>query len=201
MSVDLFNEKTNLLPKDGEVLFFPEFFASDESDHYFQILLKETEWRQEPIFLFGKKVLQPRLTAWYGESGKDIKYSGITMKPHSWTKSLLEIKKRIEIEAGVTFTSALLNQYRDERDSVGWHRDNEKELGVNPVIGSVSFGATRIFRFRHYFDKSIKKSVKLSHGSYLLMRGKTQHFWEHSIPKRARPASARINITFRVVVF
>ena len=188
-----------LLPKDGEVLFYPNFFSAEESDYYFCQLLTEVKWRQEPIKIFGKTIMQPRLTAWYSDPGVKYGYSGLSLHSEAWSETLLEIKRRIEAVSQVKFNGALLNQYRDEKDSMGWHRDDEQELGVNPVIGSVSFGATRTFQFRHIKDKTLKVSVGLSHGSFLLMRGSTQHFWEHSIAKKTKPIETRINLTFRVI--
>ena len=190
----------NLLDKDGEAFFFENVFSKEESDQYLMKLQNEIAWRQEPIKIFGKSVMQPRLTAWYGDADKTYRYSGLLMTPQAWSPSLLEIKKRVEALAAVEFTSVLLNFYRNERDSMGWHRDNEKELGQNPVIGSVSFGATRRFDFRHYFEKSLKSSVDLTHGSFLLMKGATQQNWEHSIQKSSRPIGPRINLTFRVLI-
>jgi alkylated DNA repair dioxygenase AlkB len=190
---------TNLLPQDGEAYLFKDFFDTNESDAFFQALLTEIRWRQEPIILFGKAILQPRLTAWIGDADKPYRYSGITMVPQPWTDTLLKIKSRAESVADVRFTNALLNYYRDGKDSMGWHRDNEKELGKNPEIGSVSFGQEREFRLRHVDDPKRKVSIALSSGSFLLMRGSTQHYWYHSIPKMSRPAQARINITFRIL--
>jgi alkylated DNA repair dioxygenase AlkB len=189
----------NILPGDGEVNFFPNFFTPEESDHYFAILTKEITWKQEPVKIMGKLIMQPRLTAWYGDPDKAYRYSGITMHPSPWTTTLLEIKQRIETVSLAAFNSALLNQYRDHNDSVGWHRDNEKSLGVNPVIGSVSFGATRTFHLRHYTNKNVKRSLELTHGSLLMMHGQTQHLWEHSVPKQSRTTGPRINITFRTI--
>jgi alkylated DNA repair dioxygenase AlkB len=189
----------NILPGDGEVNFFPSFFTREESDHYFNLLTKEIAWKQEPIKIMGKLIMQPRLTAWYGDPDKAYRYSGITMHATAWTTALLEIKQRIETVSAAVFNSALLNQYRDHKDSVGWHRDNEKSLGINPVIGSVSFGATRTFHLRHYTDKKVKRSLELTHGSLLVMRGQTQHLWEHSVPKQSRATGSRINITFRTI--
>ncbi|MFD1000843.1 alpha-ketoglutarate-dependent dioxygenase AlkB family protein [Ohtaekwangia kribbensis] len=189
----------NILPKDGDVNFFPHLFTEEESDVYLNDLQHEIEWKQEPITIYGRTVMQPRLTAWHGDSGKIYAYSGITMQPRAWTPALLKIKQRIETVSPVVFNSALLNLYRDQHDSMGWHRDNEKELGINPVIGSVSFGATRTFQFRYYTDKSLKRSLELAHGSFLLMQGKTQHHWEHSLPKRSAAKGVRVNITFRVI--
>jgi alkylated DNA repair dioxygenase AlkB len=200
MQQTLFNQPDNLLPFNGEVLYMENFFTHAESDAYYKHLVENIAWKQEPITIFGKQVLQPRLTAWYGDANKPYSYSGITMQPHVWTADLLHIKQRIETIAGVHFTSALLNCYRHGQDSMGWHRDNEKELGINPVIGSVSLGAARKFQLRNYANKSIVKTLDLTHGSFLLMRGETQHYWEHRIPKTKQPTGARINITFRVIV-
>ena len=200
MQTSLFEQgQMNLLPFDGEVLFYPTLFSKKESDNYLQTLRQDIVWKQEPIKILGKEIMQPRLTAWYGEADKPYTYSGITMQPYAWTNSLLSIKQKIESIAGTRFTSALLNLYRTGSDSMGWHRDNEKELGTNPIIGSVSFGATRNFQFRKYADKSNKINVELSHGSFLLMRDSTNHHWEHRVPKTSEPVNERINITFRII--
>lgn len=193
------NQETNLLPIDGEAYFYPHFFSESESDLLFEKLKNEVDWKQEPIVIFGKKVMQPRLTAWYSDQDIKYSYSGITMSGKSWTPTLLEIKQRIEKISGVIYSGALLNFYRDEKDSMGWHKDDEKELGKNPVIGSVSFGAVRTFKFQNIKDKKLQTSIDLTHGSFLLMRGSTQHFWKHSIPKKAKALGPRINITFRVI--
>lgn len=193
----MFSEQLNLLPKDGEVLFFSNFFRMHECDIFFESLLRQVDWRHEPIFIFGEWKMQPRLTAWFGENDKTYTYSGITMTPKVWLPQLLEIKTRIESVSETKFSSALLNQYRDENDSMGWHSDNEKELGEQPSIASVSLGASRKFQLRHKTDKHLRTSIELSHGSFLLMRGETQKYWEHCIPKQSAPCDARINITFR----
>lgn len=190
----------NLLPKDGEVYYHSDLFSAAEGQRYFQRLHAEIKWKHEPITLFGKKIMQPRLTAWYGDDQKIIRYSGITMEPEPWTPTLFEIKRRVEGVAKTNFNSVLLNYYRNENDSVGWHRDNEKELGTNPVIASVSFGAERTFHFRHYQDSKLKESITLHSGSLLLMQGPTQHFWSHSIPKIKSPTGPRINLTFRTII-
>ncbi|MBO9154017.1 alpha-ketoglutarate-dependent dioxygenase AlkB family protein [Chitinophaga sp. GCM10012297] len=189
----------NLLPADGMAVLFPALFTPEESDGYFQLLKENINWKQEPVILFGKTVMQPRLTAWYGDEGKTYSYSGITMQPLRWTEELLAIKSKVEAAAGQDFNSALLNFYRNGQDSMGWHRDNESSLGINPVIGSVSFGAERVFQFRHYMNRSVKRAVLLTHGSLLIMGGETQHYWQHALPKTARPIGARINITFRKI--
>ncbi len=190
-------EVKSLLPKDGEALYYPHFFSPEESQNFYQILMSEILWKQEPIKIFGKLIMQPRLTAWYGDPTKTYRYSGIEMTPQPWTSTLEIIKSKIEKVSAVNFTSVLLNQYRNQTDSMGWHRDNEKELGKNPTIGSVSFGAPRTFRFRHYHDHKIKTEIELENGSFLLMRGASQNLWEHSVPKRSKVLDTRINLTFR----
>ncbi len=189
----------NLIPVDGEIFYYPALFARAESDAFFSLLRDGVAWKHEPIVIFGKSVMQPRLTAWYGDAGISYRYSGITMHAQAWTPALQKIKARVEEASQIKFNSALLNQYRNGGDSVGWHRDNEKELGPNPVIGSVSFGATREFQLRHCKDENLKASILLEHGSLLLMQGSTQHCWQHSVPKRKAALGTRINLTFRVV--
>jgi len=189
----------NLLSQEGEVYFYPDFFSEGESRELFEILKETIQWKQEPIKIMGKEIMQPRLTAWYGEQ-KTYRYSGITMLPQIWTKELLMIKERIESEAGCNFTNVLLNYYRDGNDSMGWHKDNEKELGPNPVIGSVSFGVSRSFQFKNKSDQNLKEKVLLSSGSFLLMAGSTQHHWYHRVPKEPKILESRINLTFRRII-
>lgn len=200
MPNNLFDTNENLLPANGFVQFYPQFFTKAESDIYLQHLLTQINWNQEPIKIFGKEVMQPRLTAWYGNADKPYTYSGITMQPNAWTDILTAIKTKIETIANTQFTSALLNQYRDGKDSMGWHRDNETALGTNPVIASVSFGASRVFQLRDYASKKSLQSIELTNGSLLLMSGATQHYWEHRIPKTSKPAGSRINLTFRRIL-
>jgi alkylated DNA repair dioxygenase AlkB len=189
----------NLLPYSGEVYYYPDLFSTRESDDFLNSLLKNINWKQEPIKIFGKTVMQPRLTAWFADEGQSYSYSGTTMQASDWTKDLLKIKAQVEETAFVKFNSALLNLYRNGNDSVGWHRDNEKELGDEPIIGSVSFGATRTFQLRDYKTKNHLISLELKHGSLVLMRGQTQTVWEHRIPKTTKVTSPRVNITFRII--
>ncbi|MGH9839117.1 MAG: alpha-ketoglutarate-dependent dioxygenase AlkB family protein [Blastocatellia bacterium] len=185
---------------DAEVTLNHQIFTPAESDCFFAELLSHTSWSQGEIKLYGKLYREPRLTAWYGDEGKSYSYSGITLHPLPWTPLLAEIKDRVDEAAQTTFNSVLLNLYRDGRDSNSWHQDNEPELGRNPAIASVSFGATRRFQMRHKFRKELPKvEMDLEHGSLLLMTGPTQHFWQHQIPKTARPIEPRINLTFRVI--
>jgi len=193
-------QPVNLLPADGEVYFYPLFFSAGEQDTLFETLATAIAWKQEPVMIMGREIMQPRLTAWYGDCGKSYSYTGITMHPQEWTAVLLEIKERVEAVAGHTFNSALLNFYRDGNDSMGWHRDNEKELGINPVIASLSFGAERTFHLKHAKDKNLREKITLTPGSLLLMKGTTQHHWYHSIPKTTKVATGRINITFRTIM-
>jgi alkylated DNA repair dioxygenase AlkB len=189
----------NLLPHNGSVFLYPGFFSKYESDKFYGELLNTVNWQQLPIKIFGKEVMQPRLTAWFADEGTQYAYSGLTLQAFEWTESLLEIKTRVEKVSDCKFNSALLNLYRDGNDSMGWHRDNEKELGVNPPVASVSFGETRKFQLRTYVNKSDLITIPLQHGSFLLMKDETQHYWEHRVPKELRIKGSRINITFRGV--
>lgn len=196
----MYGDHVNLLPIPGEALFLPGFFTEEESNQYFSQLSEEIDWKQEPIRLFGKTILQPRLTAFCGDEGISYSYSGITMNALSWTDTLAQIKTRIEEKYEAKFNACLLNHYRDGKDSMGWHRDNERNLGKYPLIASVSFGAHRIFQFRRYIEKLPIISVDLSHGSLLIMRGDTQEYWEHRLPKTVKVTTPRINLTFRLIV-
>ena len=185
-----------------DIVIHRSLFDGEEASDHFDGLLSETKWTQETIQMFGKITNIPRLTAWYGDEDKPYTYSGIQMLPLPWTQRLHTIKARVESISQTVFNSVLLNQYRDGNDSVDWHADDEPELGSNPVIGSVSFGGTRDFKFRNKDDKSgdtqTTKTVELRHGDVLLMSGETQRFWNHQIPKRAK-AEPRINLTFRTI--
>lgn len=186
---------------EAEVALFHEFFTPNESDRFFKDLLNQTHWRQDKIRMYGKQIDLPRLTAWYGDPGKNYSYSGISMEPHPWTESLLRVKNRVSTAAGVRFNSVLLSLYRTGEDSLSWHQDDERELGEDPVIASVSFGGTRSFQFKHKVRKELNKvSIDLTHGSLLIMKGPTQRFWVHQVPKTAKPVAPRINLTFRVIL-
>jgi alkylated DNA repair dioxygenase AlkB len=184
----------------AELLYQPQFFSSTESDRIFKVLMETVEWKQDKMLMYGKELFLPRLSAWYGDNNKPYTYSGITLNPLPWTNELLYIKEKIENVANVKFSSVLLNRYRDGKDYVGWHTDAEKELGKNPVIGSVNFGATRKFQMRRIDDHKEKFEVELNHGTLLLMQGETQHFWQHQVPKTALEIGERLNLTFRVIL-
>ncbi len=185
--------------KDADILYHPNFFTKEEEFRLFKKLKKETPWIQDDIKVFGKIYKQPRLTAFYANNQNTYTYSGITMQPLPFTDTLLEIKTKIESYCEDRFSSCLINLYRDGRDSNGWHADNEKELGRNPVIASVSFGAPRLFKMKHRYDKSLKFDMVLEPGSLLLMKGTTQQFWLHQIPKTKKMIDPRINLTFRYI--
>lgn len=184
---------------DAEIIYYPHFFDKKEPDVIFAELTNEIPWQQDDIRVFGKIHPQPRLTALFGNEGKPYSYSNIKMQPHPWNSLLQKIKSRVESVSDTNFTSVLLNLYRDGKDSNGWHADNEKELGTNPIIASVSFGAERVFQLKHNSISGLKQNILLEHGSLLLMKGTTQHFWKHQIPKTSKPIGSRINLTFRVI--
>ena len=163
-------------------------------------LKAEVPWRQDPIEVWGKIYDQPRLSAWFGDAGCAYTYSGLQLSPLPWTPLLQGLKARVEAACGQTFNSVLLNYYRHERDSMGMHSDDEPELGPQPVIASVSFGATRKLVFSHRSRRDVRNThVPLEDGSVLLMRGGTQSHWKHAIHKQKTPLSARINLTFRTI--
>lgn len=196
----LFNtEPLTLSLPDAEIIYYPQFFDKEQADQIYAELLQEIAWQQDNITVFGKTHPQPRLTALYGNEGKPYSYSNITMQPNPWNTLLQKIKYHIETTTECQFTTVLLNQYRDGKDSNGWHADNEKELGTNPIIASLSFGSERVFQLKHNTIADAKKSIVLEHGSLLLMKGSTQHFWKHQIPKTAKPIGNRINLTFRSI--
>jgi alkylated DNA repair dioxygenase AlkB len=185
---------------DAEIYLSPAFFSAGEADRLFVELRDTTAWRQEGMKLYGREIVFPRLTAWYGDEGTSYVYSGLKNDPVPWTPAILEVKRAVEEPAGVVFNSVLLNRYRSGRDSVSWHADDEPEFGNNPAIASVSFGATRTFQLKHKKRKDLKASVELEHGSLLIMRGGTQANWLHQVPKTKRHVDERLNLTFRVVV-
>lgn len=183
---------------DGDVVLHERFFTAADSARLFDALRGEVAWSQETIRIHGRWNPIPRLSAWFGDA--PYTYSGITMDPLPWTPAMAEVKAAIEPAAGTVFNSALANLYRDGNDSVSWHSDDEPELGPEPVIASVSFGATRTFKLRHRRDASLRQDVVLTDGSLLVMRGDTQRCWHHAVTKSARVTDPRINLTFRVIV-
>lgn len=195
---DLSTYQEIVLP-DASMRYFPALFEPADSDHLFDRLLHDIDWQQERITLYGKTMNVPRLSAWYGDAGRDYTYSGITAHAAPWIEPLLLIKSHVEHAVHASFNSVLVNQYRDGKDSVAWHSDDEPELGQNPLIASVSLGAQRPFCLRRKDNHSEQFRLILEHGSCLLMQGRTQHHWQHQIAKTRRLVGARINLTFRQV--
>ena len=176
------------------------FIDRGTSDRLLHTFITETPWKQTIQKMWEKEYLTPRLTAWYGDAGTDYSISGKISNPNPWTHELLMLKDRVEQVAGIRFNSVLLNYYRDGNDSVAWHSGRESVLGKNPIIASVSFGQVRSFDIRNKADHSEHYSVRLEHGSFLLMKAGLQENWEHRIAKSLKPMKARVNLTFRVVI-
>lgn len=163
--------------------YWPNFLKESEANLYFDQLMNGIQWKEKSIMIFGKKRLQPRLVAYYGDEAADYKYSGVKQIPLPWTQDLLALKNKVEQRSKVEFNSVLLNLYRNGRDSMGSHRDNEPELGEEVYIGSVSLGEPRILRFRSIDDTKQREDLVLEHGSLLLMRPQLQKYFKHEIPK------------------
>jgi alkylated DNA repair dioxygenase AlkB len=184
---------------EGEARLWPAAFTPDEASRLFEALRAGVHWCQEEILIFGQRRLVPRQVAWHGDAGASYTYSGTDHQPAPWTPELEYIRRRVHELSGAAFNAVLLNLYRDGRDGMGWHADDEPELGRNPQIGSVSLGATRRFCLRHRRRKDLRVDLDLQHGSLLLMGGATQHHWVHALPKTQRAVGERINLTFRLV--
>ncbi|MCK0158378.1 alpha-ketoglutarate-dependent dioxygenase AlkB [Cellulophaga sp. F20128] len=184
----------------SDIRYFSNIITEAEALTLFKRLRETIAWQQDNITVFGKTHPQPRLTALYATNSKPYSYSNIIMHPIPFTAELLRLKLTVEALSKTTFTSCLLNLYRDGKDSNGWHSDDEKELGKNPVIASVSLGAERIFHLKNKHNNNLKHKVLLENGSLLLMQGKTQHHWLHQIPKTTKPIGERINLTFRTIL-
>lgn len=190
----------SIVLEEGDLRFFPHFYQKTESDQFFQILQREIQWQHEQVVLFGKSHFIPRLSAWYGDRGRSYTYSNLRMEPLPWIPKLWEIKQQLEKYLDLNFNSVLLNLYRNGQDHVSWHSDDEKELGHNPTIASISFGGTRRFLMSHKTKPSLAPvELLLNHGSLLIMQGQTQHFWKHKIAKTSKTVSPRINLTFRTI--
>jgi len=202
MQTHLFSEfndtKQNLLPCDGAAFYFGQVLDRADAAHYMQTLLAGTDWQYDVVQVFGKTHVTKRQTAWYGDRDYLYTYSGVGRRALPWTAELLELKTLVENACGHTFNSCLLNLYHSGAEGMGWHSDDEAELGPEPAIASLSLGAERRFAFRH---KTLKTDVQilLGNGSLLLMQGKCQSHWHHSLPKALRVKTARINLTFRKI--
>lgn len=202
----MFNDNHLITLPDAQLLFIENFYTPSVSDTFLSELTRELAWEQGEITLFGKKVLEPRLSAWYGDAGKTYTYSGKKQEPLPWQAVLFHIKTDAEnaitehLKQAIYLNSVLCNYYRNGQDSMGFHADNERELGQNPIIASVNFGETRRFQFRRRDDKNVKYELELTHGSLLVMAGAMQHHWLHAVPKEPKRAKPRINLTFRHII-
>jgi len=186
---------------DGDARFIADFLTRPQSAACFSELLDRVEWGQHIIRIRGREVASPRLSAWYGDPDAHYSYSGLALEPRPWLPVILDLKTRVEAACDAPLNSVLLNLYRDGADSMGWHSDDEPELGERPVIASLSLGATRRFRLRHRRRKELEPvSLDLENGSLLIMQGDTQRNWQHQIPKTKRAAEPRVNLTFRNIV-
>ncbi|MFL0798585.1 MAG: alpha-ketoglutarate-dependent dioxygenase AlkB [Cellvibrionaceae bacterium] len=183
----------------AEVYYCPIFLSQEQSLELCNQLTASVFWHQESLTLYGKTHLVPRLVAWYGDPEAVYRYSGVTHEPLPWLSVLQSLREDLEEATGCGFNSVLLNRYRDGSDSMGWHSDNEPELGSNPVIASISLGAERPFKFRRVSDHKQSFSQVLGNGSLLLMGKGSQEHWQHSVAKTKKPVGERINLTFRYI--
>lgn len=182
---------------DAELIYWPQLF---DDEAMIAELIRDIAWQSETIRIAGVERLVPRLTAWYGDEGADYRYSGVDHSPLAWSQTLLKIKEKVEQASGESFNSALCNLYRNGKDSVAWHSDDEPELGAQPVIASVSFGATRSFHLKHKTQTKLRHKMSLTSGSLLVMKGATQSHWLHQVPKEPKITEPRVNITFRKII-
>lgn len=190
----------NLLPFEGDAYYYGKIFNTNESLHYYRLLLDLIDWQNDEVVIFGKKIITSRKVAFYAASADiNYKYSKITKNTALFIPVLLEIKEKIEMITNQTFNSCLLNLYQNGNEGMGWHSDNEKELKENGTIASISFGAERNFSFKHTNSK-LKIAIKLENGSLLTMENEIQKFWKHSMPKSTKIMTPRINLTFRTIV-
>ena len=199
MALFSFSDPISLNLEDASIVYYPVFYSEKSADNLFQTVLNKTPWQQDLITVYGKTYNQPRLTAFYSNTKNALEYSNIKMDPHKFSDCITSIKNKIEKEVNTEFNSCLLNLYRDGNDSNGWHADNEKQLGINPVIASLSLGAERFFHLKHKTKPHLKHKLILKHGSLLVMKEETQHFWLHQIPKTKKQIGKRINLTFRYI--
>ncbi|MGV6475603.1 alpha-ketoglutarate-dependent dioxygenase AlkB family protein [Azotobacter vinelandii] len=182
---------------DAELRYLPAWLDGATADRWLARLLAETPWERPQVRLYGRLHPVPRQVAWYGDAA--YRYSGLTHPPQPWTPLLAEIRAALEALVGRPLNGVQLNHYRDGRDSMGWHSDDEAELGRDPLIVSLSLGGTRRFDLRRVGQTRIERSLLLEHGSVLVMAGATQHHWQHQVAKTRKPCAPRLNLTFRQV--
>lgn len=196
--MSLFNTLVPDLP-DADLRYLPHWLDAATADRWLAALLAQTPWEQPQVRLYGRSFVVPRLVAWYGDPEARYRYSGLSHEPLPWTPLLAEIRAFVERTVGQPLNGVLLNYYRDGQDSMGWHSDDEAELGANPLIASLSLGGARRFDLRRAGQSRIEYSLMLEHGSLLVMAGATQHHWQHQVAKTRKPCAPRLNLTFRRV--
>lgn len=183
----------------ADIQWLPQWLPAPASADLFERLVRQVPWEVHRIRMFGQMVDSPRLSCWVGDADAAYRYSGTRFEPRPWTPALQELRARLAAETGCAFNSVLLNRYRDGHDSMGWHSDDERELGPQPLIASLSLGATRRFAFRHRRERPLRRDLDLGPGDLLLMGGDTQALYHHSLPRTAKPVGERINLTFRLI--
>jgi alkylated DNA repair dioxygenase AlkB len=196
--VNLFNDNAVQLP-DAELVLHDDWLDQATADQWLAQLYAETPWQQPQLQLYGRKVQVPRLVAWYGDAEASYRYSGLTHQPLPWTPLLALIRARVVAAVGQPLNGVLLNYYRDGQDSMGWHSDDEAELGRNPLVVSLNLGGSRRFDLRRKGHSRIEHSLVLQQGSLLVMSGPTQHYWQHQVAKTRSPCAPRLNLTFRLI--
>ena len=199
--MDLFNTESssNILPYDGEVIYYGPVLTNKNAQHYYERLLEGIEWENDKAIIFGKLIITKRKVAWYAEKSFEYTYSNTTKRALPWTTELLALKEIVEKNTGETFNSCLLNLYHSGDEGMAWHSDGEKDLKKNGAIGSLSFGAERKFAFKHK-DSKQSVSIILERGSLLVMKGETQTHWMHRLPPTKKVKIPRINLTFRTIM-
>ena len=199
--MDLFNPEplSNLLPFDGIVLYYGKVMNHTTANAYLNTLLERVEWKNDEAIIYGKHIITKRKVAWYGDRNFSYTYSNTTKQALIWTKELLELKHLTEKLTGETFNSCLLNLYHTGDEGMAWHSDDEKALGLNTSIASLSFGAERKFSLKHKISNDTVTQI-LEHGSLLVMKGTTQTNWLHSLPKTKKVTTPRVNLTFRTII-
>ena len=185
---------------DADLRYFPRWVDADLADGWVSELSTQTPWSQPQIKLYGRSIAVPRLVAWYGDADAHYRYSGFTHEPLAWTPLLADIRQRVQQQVGQRLNGVLLNYYRDGQDAMGWHSDDERELGQQPLVVSLNLGATRRFDFRRKGASRIEYSISLEHGSLLVMSGLTQHYWQHQIARTRKVRAPRLNLTFRQII-
>jgi len=199
MQINKSQHITNLLPYDGIVNYYGKVMPIDKANHYLDTLLNTIQWKNDEAIIFGRHIITKRKVAWYGDEGYSYTYSNTTKQALPWTKELLELKSLTEELCGDKFNSCLLNLYHDGNEGMAWHSDDEKSLGKNTSIASLSFGAERKFGLKHRLSKE-PIGLILEHGSLLVMKGATQTNWLHSLPKSTKIKTPRVNLTFRTMI-